>query len=633
MGFGMIRRSQLIAPFGVGSMLVTRSGISVMCCSLDKWYQREPGGKGEIDEKEFIVREWRLERELKVDHFRLPPDYRPTGLVSGTSSQPNMKLTVPFLRFPKFHYCSRCGYLTELPLSYAERRVYCPSCKKKNKKRLLVQVPIIAICEHGHIQDFPWREWVHKSSNPQCEKQMYLKGTGGASLASLVVKCECGAERNLAQVTTADSSTGETYLSAHLEPAGRYLCQGKRPWMHDDEGVGCGKPLRGSLRSASNVYFASVKSSIYLPRADARVEELLQILQGVRVSVVINQLVRGSHTEVLTPAFLREFLGYELADYSDAQIETALKYIINGSSEEKTKREVIDHDPEVAFRREEFEVLTQKWDDNQLKVEPQDLSKYGKEVAGYFSNISLVEKLRETRVLTGFTRVLPENDLTLEQKMNLLWLKKPDPKWLPAYVVHGEGIFFGFDESRLSEWENREDVQARIRPLITNLEKRAVSRGYIFKEITPRFVLLHTFAHVLINRLTFECGYSTASLRERLYVSNNPDAPMAGVLIYTAAGDSEGTMGGLVRMGKPKYLEPVLRRALEGAKWCSADPVCMEMGDSGGQGPDSCNLAACHSCALVPETACEEFNRFLDRALLVGSLANPDLGFFAGLFK
>ena len=131
-----------------------------------------------------------------------------------------------------------------------------------------------------------------------------------------------------------------------------------------------------------------------------------------------------------------------------------------------------------------------------------------------------------------------------------------------------------------------------------------------------------------MNRLTFECGYSSAALRERLYYSNHPDQPMAGILIYTAAGDAEGTMGGLVRMGKPGNLEPVIRRALESADWCSADPVCAEAGEVGGQGPDSLNLAACHNCALVPETACEEFNRLLDRGMVIGTPDDTDIGFF-----
>jgi Domain of unknown function (DUF1998) len=133
---------------------------------------------------------------------------------------------------------------------------------------------------------------------------------------------------------------------------------------------------------------------------------------------------------------------------------------------------------------------------------------------------------------------------------------------------------------------------------------------------------------LMINQLTYECGYSSASLRERLYVSEPDQPPMAGLLIYTAAGDAEGTMGGLVRMGRPGHLEHTLSAALTEASWCSADPVCMELGERAGQGPDSCNLAACHNCALVPETACEEFNRFLDRGVVIGTADDPGLGYF-----
>ena len=55
------------------------------------------------------------------------------------------------------------------------------------------------------------------------------------------------------------------------------------------------------------------------------------------------------------------------------------------------------------------------------------------------------------------------------------------------------------------------------------------------------------------------------------------DRPWQALLIYTAAGDAEGTMGGLVRMGKPGYLEPTVLAALREAQWCAADPVCMEL--------------------------------------------------------
>ena len=99
---------------------------------------------------------------------------------------------------------------------------------------------------------------------------------------------------------------------------------------------------------------------------------------------------------------------------------------------------------------------------------------------------------------------------------------------------------------------------------------------------------------------------------------------MQGILIYTASGDSEGTMGGLVRQATPGRLEVTLQKALNKAEWCSFDPVCIE---SPGQGTDNSNLAACHGCALLPETSCESGNRLLDRATIIGMPQHPELGF------
>jgi hypothetical protein len=200
-------------------------------------------------------------------------------------------------------------------------------------------------------------------------------------------------------------------------------------------------------------------------------------------------------------------------------------------------------------------------------------------------------------------------------------------------VVLGEGILFILREARLLKWETALAVTERIARLQRNYLKAGgrLQRAPHGAELDARFVLLHTFAHIMINRLAFECGYSSASLRERVYCSSDKQNSMAGVLIYTAVGDADGTMGGLVRMGNPGRIEPVVQRALETACWCSADPVCMEVGNDRGQGPCSCNLAACHNCALLPETSCESFNSFLDRGLLIGDRASSGLGFFEGM--
>lgn len=614
---GPIRRAQLIAPFGVGAMVVVRDGTSLIAAGLDHWYAVPPGGRdADVDAEEFKLEEWRLEKELGVSHFRLPPDWRKR---SKYSHGPNHELTVPFLRFPGWHFCPSCHLLKEFP-STVQGRQNCPECEAQKRKRKMVQVPFISICEHGHIQDFPWREWVHEEKAPTCTKALRLISTGGATLGANRVQCECGKGRSLAGITdktlnvTKDKGT-ESF----------YPCPGHKPWLAL-ESTGCGAPLRGSLRTASNVYFAQVRSAVYLPRQTADTPpELVTTLRTPPISNLLGLM----GTEV-TAAQLRSIFPGQLQPYQNMQIEIALRIIrgeVNSTSQDDTDGLPGD-DAETRFRRAEYEVLCTERNEDVLKIKSVPLSMYTADIARYFSRIMLVDKLTETRALTGFTRIYPDGKGLTELK-SLLWRTPPSQDtWLPAYKVYGEGIFLQINEDMLRNWEIASGAAERVAPLAKRYEGLKKQRRLRDREIGPRFVLMHTLAHLLMNRLTFECGYSSAALRERLYVSTNPEAPMAGILIYTAAGDSEGTMGGLVRMGKPGYLEPVIRRALENAEWCSADPVCMEMGQHGGQGPDSCNLAACHNCGLVPETACEEFNQFLDRALVVGDLGNPALGFF-----
>jgi hypothetical protein len=620
---GPIRRAQLIAPFGVGAMLVVRDGTSLITAGLDHWYEREDGSEAD-DKSEFRADEWRLAQSLGVDHFRLPPEFRKPNKGDGVL---NAYLTLPFLRFPQWHFCSVCDRLKKSPLT-ERSKVKCPECESKKKTKYMAQVPIIAMCDRGHIQDFPWREWVHRSVKPTCNKALRLVGTGSATLAGLSVRCECGAKRSLGGITEVNDDQ-TTRLSKSLGDS-EFLCQGKHPWLgkEDSEPCSCSRQLRGALRSASNVYYAQTRSAIYLQRGNGG--ELVSILEQPPLSTLIDTLSTAKIE--IKPEFIKGQYPLLLQDFSNEDIKIALETILSDKDADINTDDIEGDDPETSFRRQEFNVLrTERREDN-LKIRTIKLSDYQPDMADYFSRIMLIDKLKETRVLTGFTRILPETEQPLQELQSLLWRKPPQKdSWLPAYVVYGEGIFIEFNETRLRQWlqKHGNEIDSRIQPLVDRYQKIQNQRHLRKRSITPQFILLHTFAHLLMNRLTFECGYSSAALRERLYVSDNPDAPMAGVLIYTAAGDSEGTMGGLVRMGKPGNFEPVVRSLLEAASWCSADPVCMEVGESGGQGPDSCNLAACHSCALVPETACEEFNRFLDRGVVVGDIKNRNIGFFA----
>jgi hypothetical protein len=180
------------------------------------------------------------------------------------------------------------------------------------------------------------------------------------------------------------------------------------------------------------------------------------------------------------------------------------------------------------------------------------------------------------------------------------------------------------DERRLAQWE----AQDRIRERAQELERRrqASFLAARFPPVTGRFVLLHTLAHLLIRQLAFECGYASASLRERVYSRTAEEGePQSGILIYTAAGDTEGTLGGLARQGEPPRLARTLLNALQSAVWCSSDPLCRE---SKGQGFGSLNLAACHACTLISETSCVNANALLDRTMVLGTPEVAD-GYFS----
>jgi hypothetical protein len=233
-------------------------------------------------------------------------------------------------------------------------------------------------------------------------------------------------------------------------------------------------------------------------------------------------------------------------------------------------------------------------------------------LANLVSDVILVDRLREVRVLRGFYR----------HTMNRM--VEPDlgqrAGFLPAIEVFGEGVFLRINEEALREWESRESVRARA-SILRSRFSGSFHAKWIVEETTPRLLLIHTLGHLLMRQMSFDAGYSSSSLRERVFAEDDVQSSLAGLLIYTAAGDSEGSLGGLARLGEPQRLVPVFARALAAAQWCSLDPVCME---SKAQGPDGLSLAACHACALAPETSCVLGNVLLDRALVI----DPEFGFF-----
>jgi hypothetical protein len=592
---------------------------SLMTCGLDAW----PGAKDQ-SLPEFLVREERLEARLGVDHFRLPPDYRrPARGVQ------NANLVIPFVRFPTWHYCPWCGNLKQLGLCGGTQRCDAPNfadgvnCKPPKRPRSLVPARFVAVCETaGHLQDFPFMEWVHRNKTVSSDCRLRLRaGRTAAGLAGIIVACMCGERRTMAGAFSPDpfKTIGVT-------------CAGKRPWLGDGprSTVNCGGTLQVVQRGASNVYFAHVTSSIYLPLWAERVSR--RIVEVLEDPTVLSTLTKDGGKDNVTREQCEGLVKYHprCQGLDPEELRLAAQSRLDGSTKGSANQS------EIEYRRAEFEALRtpRGGEHTDLFVELLKSSVYDAPVRSLFKSVGLVHKLRETRALCGFSRYLPDDGRSQSERISNL---KLDPRinWLPANVVRGEGIFLEFDPDLLKKWTSKSVQLARMKErafgLIQSYNTARVNRGQPVRLVTPEFIMMHTVSHLLINQLSFECGYGSSSIRERIYCDfSNPDAPMAALLLYTASGDSEGTMGGLVRQARRGLLERTLSRSLRRSEWCSYDPVCIE---SLGQGPDSCNLAACHGCALLPETSCEEGNRLLDRALVIGLPTEPSVGFFGMLLQ
>lgn len=583
-----VRRGQLISPFGIGAM-IDFPGESVMVAGLDEW----------PDDVCPEVHDERLATRLSVEKLRLPPA-KPDD--SGEGAE------VPAVRFPLWHQCPRCKSLFELKWN-AHKFAHCERCKADKKKWVkMVPLRFAVACDAGHIADFPWLLWAHKDQGEElrhakiCDQpHLKLYSTDRADLGGLYVKCvNCDKGRSLA------GATGEKGIYG-------FDCPGERPWLGPNSRQNCSRAPHMVQRGTSNVYFAEVISSILIPPFSSRYYQLLADPQKWAM-LTMNMKPKGQPDPQIIKLFADTSPGLDpgkLVDFVRLKSSGKLK----GSPDQ----------PESEYRFAEYKALCQpeKQEDEQFSATSCERSKISDGVASCVDRLIRVDRLAETRALVGISRLDGETD------RNALSLKRKN--WLPANRVYGEGIFLTLDERLIEKWSSKKQVLDRAEKVTARQNQVAASRKRGRpRMLLPKFYLLHTFAHVLIRQLSFECGYGSSSLRERIYCNegDGSGSSMSGILIYTAAGDCEGTLGGLVRQSEPETFGRLVKDALQSAIWCSADPLCIE---SKGQGADSLNLAACHACALLPETSCEEGNRLLDRAFLIGTPDNPEMGFFAGL--
>ncbi|MFZ5562346.1 MAG: DrmB family protein [Pseudomonadota bacterium] len=596
---GKLRRSSLLMTFGPGAIVDFRAEgapVSAVVMGLDDWDRDPPAGLSHPQ----VISEERLERQLQVKGFRLPPVKDPSNPKENEDSDRN---TLRARQFPEWLQCPQCdqvGHSMDWGQEPGKSGRYCPQCTRPYQKAWVIPVRFVVSCANGHLEDFPWHEWVGHKEGCKRPKKLRLRSER-PGLAGLKLSCPA--------CKAVNSMDGVFSASAIRRP-----CRGRQPWLPGNPipKENCTQSVRVLQRGASNIYYPVTASALSIPPWSDRLQEAL----GTNWSDIVS-IEDAADRSLFLRVVAKNRLSPVLAELNMSVAEL----------EKEIERRValVDAVRTLGIRGEEFRELSEKVPPSyphpefEVRHEPVPAS-----LSDYLAANARVVRLREVRALTGFTRVDPPSG----DRARVARISVENKDWLPAIEVRGEGIFLSLDESRLQRWEEREDVLDRAR-LLAGASKQhpdLPATEYASPDL-PRFVVIHTLAHVLIRQLSLECGYSSSSLRERLYVRGG-DNPMAGLLIYTATPDSDGTLGGLQRQGRTSSVERILRNALQSACWCSSDPLCFE---GGAVLANTSNLAACHSCALAPETACEMFNSFLDRAVLVGTPGNREMGFFSGL--
>lgn len=567
---GQVRSSQLISTFGPGSIVDLPDRDSYMAMGLDWWPQGE-----RIDEPN-------LRSVLRVADLRAPATL-------------SSRKDVPVRRFPIVHRCPNCS-----------RLIRGSFCQRSKCSVAAAPARFIVACPNGHVDDFPWHWWAHSyvsAGVPTDEAAELVAEESGSETAigddcseedGAIVLDDRGASNSLAELLVKCLKCGrKRSLQGALKPGAfnDHKCSGLRFWL-DDVQDGCDGAVRGAMRGASNVYFSLTASALSLPRHSSPVSILLKDHWVTLLAI----------PEQARPPVMEALLGPK--GYS----------AVDGMAALKRYMQVVETEEEL--REEEYRALLGPHSTSDLgPPAPYFQARDGTAPAEFqplISDVALVDRLREVRALYGFTRLSTKDfESSAGEDVASAAITRGRPTWLPAVENFGEGIFLKIDDRRLAAVVGADNGAKRALSI-----QRAYAMWRHQRDLPPSddppaaaFIALHSLAHLLIRQLALYCGYGMASIRERVYGSDD----QAGILIYTAAADADGSLGGLVSFGAPHRLGAILSAAVSTADWCSQDPLC---GDRSPEPGTHISGAACHACLLLPETSCEHGNRFLDRRLL-----------------
>lgn len=566
--FTKIKRGQLVLQLGVGSIIRTRQGVTALVAGLPEWeHSLLNYCHGDPSERNRYVAKHR---------FKEPELQNATGsrwFVPPPAEGDRSSWEIPLLRFPLAGICTnwQCQRVTlgshGLP---AGRAWPCPHCSGGKRSSRVNQVPIFYACPVGHLTEIDFDAAIEHA--PGCEHPVSRVNMRDQLERPAITCVTCGGKGTL-----------------ETEP-----CRGDRPWLPTVGAEPCEHDMEVVSRTSIKAYYANTKSAIHIPLEAGLDDELLRYLEAVGA---YEHLPFSTPEEQRVAAqLLLDNTGWQIT--VDSAIDH-IQHIRSGSPDNSDQEWDI-----LAAREREFDVLAGRrrypaLDTSPLlTVEDKPLDDYSNDLvsARWLTHITAVHNLTETRVVNGFSRITP-GAVAARSGRHLMWGRDTtEDDWLPGYRTHGEGIFMEFDAFRLGLQGATHDRTGRQ---LFNLSEAGT--------------IVHTFAHGMITQIAESSGYPVPSIRDRIYDINDG---RLGVLVYTAEGDAGGTLGGLVSHVDPPLFDQLVTDTLASLDWCPQDPVCSETKHDFERSIG----AACHQCVLLPETSCELFNGFLDRAALNNTL-------------
>jgi hypothetical protein len=591
---GKVRQSQAVGAYGPGAMLDLVKD-AVLVGGLEFWGKR---GSQAFDEPRLRVRLSRQFPGLRAKDPFVPPP-------GGDDRHPTRASGIQVLEFPRWFVCQTpgCRALSRRGPGDKVSEGRYQHEHDDGPPGFYVPVRFVAACARGHMQDFPWNVFVRHEPSCQSHDLALIEGSTG-DFAELDVLCKtCKRRRALIDATV---------------PGAFGVCTGEQPWLARKDPEGCDQNLRLLVRTASSGYFAQVESSLDVP-----------LPRTARWAVEEGWHILSAASPITLPAFRTiPDMAVLLRDFSDEDVLSARADKLAGREESSVGPRTAEL---MQFVAQPFEQTGEAAPPDRPFFARRITPKGG--VPAGIERVVLAQRLREVRVQTGFTRFYATTP-------DLQGVVAPDAKaaplgarvtWLPGVEVRGEGIFVQLDEAAVRKWEDEPAVKERIDTLARGHAAWEAASKALGRTVPGfhggRFYLLHSLAHLLIQAVSLECGYSASAIRERVYCAPAHDPlPMAAILLSTGTTGSEGTLGGLLDEGRA--LRRHLGRAFDLGVLCSSDPVCAAHAPDRDPTERWLEGAACHGCLFIAEPSCEHFNKFLDRALVVPTLGHDGAAFF-----